>query len=137
MIAKKTHIKSWTIFWFFCPKEQNIKEIVSSLKKVGASKKVLLRAEEKLFADNKNEGFTYSNIVERKSVVVVGRASSGSEFMNSFSHELRHLVDDISSYYGMSDRGEEVAYLTGDIANSVSGVVCELSCDCCRAKKYD
>lgn len=135
MITKKTNIKSWTVFWFFCPKEQNIKEIVSALKNAGASENILFRAEEKLFDDNENEGFTYSNLSEKKSVVVVGESTNGGEFLNSFSHELRHLADDISSYYGMIDRGEEVAYLTGDLANSVSDIVCLLSCDCCRNKR--
>ena len=83
----------------------------------------------------KNEGFTYSNLSKKKSVVVIGESTNGGEFLNSFSHELRHLADDISSYYGMIDRGEEVAYLTGELANSVSDIVCLLSCDCCRNKR--
>lgn len=105
------------------------------MKNAGASENILFRAEEKLFDDNENEGFTYSNLSEKKSVVVVGESTNGGEFLNSFSHELRHLADDISSYYGMIDRGEEVAYLTGDLANSVSDIVCLLSCDCCRNKR--
>ena len=37
------------------------------------------------------------------------------QFLNSFEHELRHLVDDISGALDISMKGEAVAYLTGDL----------------------
>ena len=132
MIEVKTHIKQWVVFWYFFVDGYCQKKILSRLKSVGASNSVIEKASEKMRNGRKNEGFTYSNLSKKKSVVVIGESTNGGEFLNSFSHELRHLADDISSYYGMIDRGEEVAYLTGELANSVSDIVCLLSCDCCR-----
>ena len=62
-----------------------------------------------------DSGFTYSNKTRRRSVVVVGLASSQAQFLNSFEHELRHLCDDIAVASAMPMQGEEVAYLTGQI----------------------
>lgn len=135
MIEVRTHIKQWVVFWYFFVDDYCQKEILSRLKSVGASNSVIVKAREKMLNGRKNEGFTYSNLSKKKSVVVIGESTNGGEFLNSFSHELRHLADDISSYYGMIDRGEEVAYLTGELANSVSDIVCLLSCDCCRNKR--
>ncbi len=61
-------------------------------------------------------GFTYSNKRNHESVMVVGLASSAKEEMNSIVHEIRHLVDDIASSYNLVPCGEDVAYLSGDIA---------------------
>lgn len=81
-----------------------------------------------------NTGFTYSNLRVRRSVVVIGRAESGAEFLNSYCHELRHLVDDIARADGMELSGEPVAYLSGDICNAVADIVCKMACDCCRRR---
>lgn len=37
------------------------------------------------------------------------------QFLNSFEHELRHLVDDIADVLDIGIKGEDVAYLTGDL----------------------
>ena len=68
-----------------------------------------------------DSGFTYSNKTMRRSVVVVGLATSQAQFLNSFEHELRHLCDDIAAASGMPMQGEEVAYLTGDVNSLVMG----------------
>lgn len=47
--------------------------------------------------------------------MVIGLTSSKAQFLNSFEHEMRHLVDDISKACGLDGEGESVAYLTGDL----------------------
>ena len=79
-----------------------------------------------------DSGFTYSNPDIRRSVMVIGKTSSGPQFLNSFTHELRHLVDDIAKADGMEMSGEGVAYLSGDTAMAMADIVCRLSCDHCR-----
>ena len=70
--------------------------------------------------------------------MVVGRATSNAEYINSITHELRHLCDDIASVVGISDNGEDVAYLTGDIASQMADVIEVLVCNClnCLEKRY-
>lgn len=80
-----------------------------------------------------DSGFTYSNPDIRRSVMVIGKTSSGAQFLNSFVHELRHLIDDIAVADGMGMSGEAVAYLSGDTAMLVADIVSQLSCDHCRS----
>lgn len=67
---------------------------------------------------------------ERASVVVIGHATSVEETVNTFSHELRHLVDDIAAVCGITVSGEEVAYLTGDIALTLASSLLHIVCEC-------
>lgn len=110
-------------------------DILQRLEELDAPPSILKRVSRNMSLDRMDTGFTYSNPVIKKSLVVIGRSSSGAEFLNSFVHELRHLADDISFVYGYPLRGEPAAYLTGEIALGLSDIVCELSCDKCRSEK--
>ena len=77
-------------------------------------------------------GFTYSNKEHRQSVIVIGMHSSPWEFLNSFEHELRHLVDDIALTLGLPMAGEDVAYLTGEINQALWEDVHQFTCCKCN-----
>lgn len=90
---------------------------------------------EKSLRNNRvNTGFTYSNKLARTSVMVVGRSSSAKEEFNSVIHELRHLVDDIATTDDLQMGGEEVAYLSGDMAGIIYEHIAPLLCSHCRQK---
>lgn len=65
--------------------------------------------------DEINYGFTYSIPYKRISIVYISKADSKQEFMSSFVHELKHVQSHICEYYGVSESGEEAAYLIGYI----------------------
>lgn len=102
------------------------------MRKLGAPPSILHRVENNMILDRMDTGFTFSAPQRRTSVVVIGRSSSGAEFLNSFVHEVRHLTDDIAYTDHMPLRGEPAAYLAGDIALALSDVVCQMSCEHCR-----
>lgn len=56
-----------------------------------------------------NKGITYSNVDNRKTVVVIGWTSSRSEYMNSLSHEMLHVVQHISEVFMINRYGEGLA----------------------------
>lgn len=87
-----------------------------------------------MLRDRMDTGFTYTNPYRRHVVMVVGRSSSGAEFINSFVHELRHLADDFARGNDFALDGEPIAYFSGDMAYALADVVCALGCDCCRKK---
>lgn len=89
--------------------------ILESLDSIRCPAKRLHRVKRNLERRKLDTGFTYSNKRERKTVMVIGLSSSPAEFLNSFEHEVRHLVDDIAKTIGLEIAGEDVAYLTGDI----------------------
>lgn len=108
------------------------------LESLGCSYAVYDRVAVKMDINDLNTGFTYSNKGARETLMVIGKASSTAEYINSISHELRHLCDDIASVVNMQASGEEVAYLTGDIASQISDVIQVLVCNCvnCLEKRY-
>ena len=81
-------------------------------------------------------GFTYSNKDRRESVIVIGLHSSPPEFINSFEHELRHLVDDIAHTYGLEMAGEDVAYLTGDVNSELWEDIHYFTCCKCHERGH-
>ena len=76
-----------------------------------------------------NGGMTYSSPELQESVLVIGYADSSEEVINTFSHELRHLVDDIAVVYNIASGSEEIAYLTGNIALSLAAVLLQIVCE--------
>lgn len=132
MKFERTSTVGWTVYWYFNADGSDAEIIIDRLLAVDASLDVMKRAEKILSEGINNFGFTYSSMKNKSSVIVIGVSSSGKEFLNSFVHELRHVVDDISTYYNLDN--EEAAYLTGDVSNSVAEIICKFSCDECRKK---
>ena len=114
---------------FLNSREGDSEKILSELKRLGIHEDQLLRAEKHLRRSDYNSGMTYSAPDARESVLVVGQATSVEETMDTFSHELRHLVDDIALACGIQISGEEVAYLTGDIAFAVATALLHIVCE--------
>lgn len=61
-----------------------------------------------------NKGITYSNVDIRKTVAVIGWATSKAEYMNSMLHVVQH----ISEQFLINMYGEEVCYLLGGLVQA-------------------
>lgn len=109
------------------------------MRRFGASKEFLLTAEENMRSCRLDTGITYSNFLYRITIMAIGRASSEREFFNSYIHEQRHLQDDLANMNGISLDGEEIAYLSGEIAMKVFDYIKLFICDCnhYKNKKYE
>lgn len=121
---------NWRAYVFMDAKAQHADEILNLLEHIGIDGAQLMKAERHLQRAVRNSGMTYSSPSERASVVVIGHATSVEETVNTFSHELRHLVDDIAAACGITVSGEEVAYLTGDIALTLASSLLHIVCEC-------
>lgn len=131
MLLRRVDIQDWTVIFLFSLEGHEEEEVLRQLFYCKPPKSVANKVAENLEANRENEGFTYSNTEMRRSVVYIGPTNSGAEFLSSFVHELAHLVCDICITDRISLRGEEIAYLTGEIARRLSDVVCHFSCDNC------
>ena len=132
MVERVIEINDWCATFLFSLDGHDEKEVLRQLIDCDPPASIINKVRENLDAGRKNSGFTYSNTKERQSLIYVSPTSSGGEFLSSFVHELAHLVCDICVTDEISLRGEEIAYLQGEIARQLSDVVCHLSCDCCR-----
>lgn len=62
-----------------------------------------------------NTGICYSNFLLKSTLICISKTNSSEEFGNTLVHELKHLQSHICSYYRISEKGEEAAYLIGDV----------------------
>ena len=122
----------WCCKFYMAYDESDLGVLLNALQRCGAPEDLLKKVTSNVLEGNLNEGFTFSDYENRCSVIGVGIADSGEQFLNSFVHELRHLVDDMAYADGLSPGGEETAYLTGNITLGVADIVCRYSCENCR-----
>lgn len=118
----KQHIclkMGWCVDIFYDVKPKDTSFILDMLADLGCPMRDLVKAEDLLLSGIPNEGLTYSNKQEHRTIIVVGHATSIGEWLSTISHEVNHLADHIAQYYGMPYGGEEHAYLTGDIAKAI------------------
>lgn len=134
MIYRQIACDDWVCDVYFALNEYWGEEIISKFEGLNASAEILERIDYNMRRNKMDTGFTFSNPYMHHSIMVIGRSSSGAELLNSFSHEVRHLVDDISAVWGLAPKGEAVAYLTGDVSALLSDIVCKLSCSCHRKR---
>lgn len=126
------HKYGWTLRIYYAVTCYYTGEILKSLTDIGCPDTVLHRVQGNMEKCEMDTGFTYSNKEHRQSVIVIGMHSSPWEFLNSFEHELRHLVDDIALTLGLPMAGEEVAYLTGEINQALWEDVHQFTCCKCN-----
>lgn len=110
-------------------------EIMKELYRLGADSDILRSAYENMSSCTLDTGLCYSNPLLRDSVLVIAKTSSAAEFFNSFEHEFQHLKGHIASELHLDPNGEEVAYMSGELARDTFPAIHHLLCDCCRHKK--
>lgn len=104
----------WDVRIFLGVAPEHAEDIIESLLDIACPDDILSQARKHVKKGSLDTGLTYSNKGSRQSVVVVGESSTNAQFLNSFEHELRHLVDDMADALNLPLSGEAVAYLTGD-----------------------
>lgn len=106
--------------------------ICKSLIDIGCPEHTLRRARESMEKCELNTGLTYSNSTIRETVMVIALSSTPAQFLNSFTHEMRHMTDHILQAEGWNIGGEPVAYLTGDVSGTLWKDVHDFICCKCN-----
>ena len=138
MIRTTIHLPryNWTVYAYIAVNEYYTCEILDKMRLIGANSRVMARAYKNMSAGQLNNGLTYSNPDERKSVWVVALTTSAKEFFNTIVHEIRHLQQHIANEYGIDEDSEEACYLCGDIALRLFPYCKRLLCDCCGHRHW-
>lgn len=79
-----------------------------------------------------NHGYTYTNYKDHLSLLFISRASSAEQMFDSIVHELKHLVEHISSYYGVDPKEELSAYLQGEVGRLMFPAASLVLCPNCE-----
>ena len=132
MTREVLRIGRWVAEFIFADDGYDEEAVLGCLYDIDAPVPVMRRANRIMESKAYNRGFTFCNPDLRRAVVVVGPTTSGRQFINTFSHEINHLSEQISEYYGLRDHPEASAYLTGDTTMALAETICKLGCDKCR-----
>jgi len=132
MIERRLHIGRWEIIFLFADEEYDVDLVLSRLAETDAPDFIFDDAEFLMDFCAYNCGFTYSNPVNKQMVVMIGPTTSGEEFLNTLTHEIRHVADAIADNLGVQLDSEEPAYKSGDAMMELADVVCRLGCSMCN-----
>lgn len=132
MTIRRVHIRRWDILFYLSFDTYDKERILDALVWAQAPSSVIQDVSENISARNPNEGFCYSEPLQRKTVIGVSETATGPEFLNSVVHEITHAAINIAKADRIDPYSEEFAYLIGDISHEISYVVCEMSCPHCR-----
>ena len=62
----------------------------------------------------------------------IGKATKAEQLFDTMVHELKHLTEHISDYYGLDSTGETPAYLQGEVGRIMFPAVALLTCPKCN-----
>lgn len=86
-----------------------------------------------------NAGYTFTNFKSHRTLMFIGKTTSAEQMYDTIQHETRHAADNIGEYYNLAGRGEDSAYLQGEIARKMfpaaAMAVCP-KCNCYRNYVY-
>lgn len=103
----------WTVYVMYDVRSVDAVKVRRRLRDLGCKGVPLEDACNLVLRGEANKGITYSNVGVRKSVVVIGWATSKGEYMNSLSHEFLHVVQHVADSFLLDMQREEVCYLMG------------------------
>lgn len=109
----------WTVDIIYLSHAEDADYIADKLWDMGCAEQNLRKARRLLRSGVPNEGLTYTDNAHRHSLIVVGHSTSVGEFLSTVVHEVDHLTDHISRYYGIPYDSEDNSYLIGDIVKSL------------------
>ena len=82
---------NWSIVIYYTVNEAEKKEIIDMLEGLNCDSRTLDSIKRNLSNAELDTGFAYSSYDKQCSIVVIHKASSIGEFINTFEHEKNHL----------------------------------------------
>lgn len=133
MTERTLTIGRWLVVFYFAEDGYDADVLLDRMFDFGATASTMREALDLMEEAKLNTGFTFSNSVERVAIVAIGPTSSGSEFVNTISHELYHLSVAIAESLGIDLTSESPAYIVGDSMRELAELICNLGCNHCRS----
>lgn len=106
----------WDVAIYYTVDEEQKTKIVTELKELQPDKETFEKLERNLMNAELDTGFIYSSFYKKRSIIVVHKASSVGEFVNTFVHEKNHLEMHMCEALDINPYSEEAAILSGEIA---------------------
>lgn len=106
----------WNVIVYYTVDEEQKTNIVTELKELQPSRETLDKLERNLMSAELDTGFIYSSFYKKCSIIVIHKASSIGEFVNTVVHEKNHLEMHICEALDINPYSEEAAILSGELA---------------------
>lgn len=121
MIRQNIYLEKyeWSVIVCHVSKPEEVDEAIDLLASIDCKGKPLMEAYDHMSAETPNSGLTYTNVDKRTSVVIIGKATSEGEYINSLTHEMFHVVAHVCKHLGIDMQGEEPCYLMGWLCQSI------------------
>lgn len=110
---------NWSIIIYYTVSDEEKKEIIDMLEGVDCDSRTLESIKNNLSKAELDTGFAYSSYDNQFSIVVIHKASSIGEFINTFEHEKNHLEMHICEALDINPYSEEAAHMSGDLAQLI------------------
>ena len=110
---------NWSITIYYTIDEAQKKEVLKTLKDLKCDDETYQSIEKNLDKAKQDTGFTYSNYIKQCSILVIHKASSVGEFINTFEHEKNHLEMHMCEALDINPYSEKAAHLSGDLAQLI------------------
>lgn len=114
MIEYTQSYNNWKIKIFYDVTCDNTDTLIEALMEIKCPKQHIKEALNNLNTCNLNIGLTYSNIKLKSSIMVISKASTSGQLINTIVHEYYHLIQHISKGLRIEDE-EKLATLIGDL----------------------
>lgn len=101
----------WGILVYYNVSEDTVDEVIDALKNLDCPKNKIYKASEVLTQNN--TGMTFTNPKYKMSIIAIAEATSKDQFLNTLTHEVKHIQSHICDFYKVPEDGEDAAYLTG------------------------
>ena len=104
MIVQHVYLKryDWSIIAFFTDDHSSDEEILEFMEIIGCSEKETDSIADIMRPQQRDCGFTYSDYVDKNTIIYIGPTSSVDEFQNTFDHEKGHVAVHIATYYDIA-----------------------------------
>ena len=110
---------NWNIVIYYTVNDEESKEIIDKLEDLHCNSKTLESIKRNLEDAKVDTGFAYSSYNKQYSIVVIHKASSIGEFINTFEHEKNHLEMHICEALDINPYSEEAAHMSGNLAQLI------------------
>lgn len=77
-------------------------------------------------------GYTYTDFGTHTSLMFVSKTTSAEQMFDSILHEVKHLTEHISEYYGLNPKEEMSAYLQGELGRKLFPSAAIVLCPHCN-----
>ena len=127
MISQKYFLEDydWTVYILFSVNKNDLKEVECAMVSIDCPEQIIDEGLDNIYYSEQNVGFTYTNKIKRKSLIVISETSSIGQLLNTLMHECYHLANHIIVME--EDEEEQRADIMGcfiqRISNQLTGLI--------------